>query len=251
MFGKLKNTGVCIILGLFLLLLIPNVFTQEIPQEEIGWPRTLEHPKATITLYQPQVDSFKNNVIEGRSAVSVILKGETEPVFGAVWYKARVETDRDTRMVNILDIKIPRTRFPDSAPEHEKELSEFLEQEIPKWDMNISLDRLLAGLDLAEKERTAAEDLKNDPPKILIEYDPSILVFIDGEPIMEKIENSNLERVVNTPFLIVYEKKSKAYYLNGGELWMTSSNIMGPWKEAKSLPREVSQITPKDPEDMP
>ncbi len=250
MFGKLKNTGVCIILGLFLLLLIPNVFTQEIAHEDIGWPRTLEHPKATITLYQPQVDSFEDNIIEGRFAVSVILKGETEPVFGAVWYKARVETDRDTRMVNILDIKIPRTRFPDSAPEHEKELSEFLEQEIPKWDMNISLDRLLAGLDLAEKEQTAAENLKNDPPKILIEYDPSILVFIDGEPIMEKIENSSLERVVNTPFLVVYEKKSKAYYLNGGELWMTSSNITGPWKEAKSLPREVSQITPKEPEDM-
>ena len=187
MFSKFKNTGVCIFLGLFLLLLAPNVFTQEIAQEEIGWPRTLEHLKGKITIYQPQVDSFENNIIEGRFAVSVILKGETEPVFGAVWYKARVETDRDTRMVNILDVKIPRTRFPDSAPEHEKELSEFLEKEIPKWNMNISLDRLLAGLDLAEKERTAAENLKNDPPKIFIEYDPSLLDFIDGEPIMEKI----------------------------------------------------------------
>lgn len=250
MFRKRINTGISIILGLFLFLLAPKVFTEEIAQEEIGWPRVLEHPKATVTIYQPQVDSFVDNIIEGRSAVSVILKGETEPVFGAIWYKARVETDRDTRMVNILEVKIPRTRFPDSKPEHEKELSEFLEQEIPKWDMNISLDRLLVDLDLAEKERTAAENLKNDPPKILIEYDPSILVLIDGKPIMEKIENSSLERVVNTPFLIVQDTKSRAYYLNGGELWMTSSNIMGPWSEAKSVPREVSQITPKDAGDM-
>jgi hypothetical protein len=251
MFEKLKNTGVCIILGLSLLFLAPNIFTQEIAQEEIGWPRELEHPKGKITIYQPQVDSFEDNIIEGRSAVSVILKGEAEPVFGAVWYKAHVETDRDTRMVNIIDIKILRTRFPDSKPEHEKELSKYLEQEIPKWDMNISLDRLIAGLDLAEKERIAAENLKTDPPKIIIEYDPSILVIIDGEPIMEKIENTSLKRVVNTPFLIVQDTKSKTYYLNGGELWMTSSNIMGPWSEAKSLPREVSQITPKNPEEMP
>jgi hypothetical protein len=251
MSNKQKNRGIYFILGLFLLFFVPSVFTQEPIEDDVGWPRVLEHPKGKITIYQPQVDRFEDNIIEGRSAVSVVLTGETEPFFGAIWYKARVETDRDTRMVNIIDLKIPRIRFPDSTPEQEKGLAEFLEQEIPKWDMNISLDRLLAGLDLAEKERIAAENLKNDPPKILIEYDPSILVLIDGEPIMEKIENSSLERVVNTPFLIVQDTKSRAYYLNGGDLWMTSSNIKGPWKEAKSIPREVSQITPKDPEDVP
>lgn len=251
MIKYLKGIIVFVTIALFLYLTLPCAHAQGTVPDEIGWPRVLEHPKAKVTMYQPQVDSFKDNIIEGRSAVSVLVNGETAPVFGAVWYKARVETDRDTRMVRVIDVKIPRTRFPESKPEHEKELSEFLEQEIPKWDMDISLDRLLAGLDLAEKERIASENLKNEPPKILIEYDPAILVFIDGEPIMEKIENSNLERVVNTPFLIVYEKQSKAYFLNGGELWMTSSSITGPWQEAKSLPREVSQITPKDPEDMP
>lgn len=251
MFNKLKNAGISMMLGIIVLFLATNISAQEPAGEEIGWPRVLEHPKAKVTMYQPQVDSFKDNIIEGRCAVSVLAEGEAAPVFGAVWYRARVETDRDTRMVRIIDVKIPRTRFPDSKPEHEKELSEFLEQEIPQWEMDISLDRLLADLDLAEKERIAADNLKNDPPKILIEHDPAILVFIDGEPIMEKIENSNLERVVNTPFLIVYEKQSKDYFLNGGELWMTSSDILGPWSEAKRLPREVSQITPKDPEDMP
>ncbi|MGD9346484.1 MAG: carbohydrate-binding family V/XII, partial [Candidatus Aminicenantes bacterium] len=251
MVKHLKNSFVFIATTLFLFFALSFAQSQEPIAADVGWPRVLEHPKATVTIYQPQVDSFKNDIIEGRAAVSVTLNGETEPIFGAIWYKARVETDRDTRMVTIINVKIPRTRFPDSKPEQEKELSEFLEQEIPKWEMNISLDRLLAGLDMSEKERIAAENLKNDPPKILIEYSPAILVFIDGEPIREKIENSNLERVVNTPFLIVYEKQSKAYFLNGGELWMISSNIMGPWSEAKRLPREVSQITPKDSEDMP
>jgi hypothetical protein len=44
-------------------------------------------------MYQPQPDNFTDNVLEGRAAVSVTLTGASEPVYGAVWFKARLETD--------------------------------------------------------------------------------------------------------------------------------------------------------------
>jgi hypothetical protein len=222
---------------------------QNTDDESIGWPRSIEVEKGKVTIYQPQIDSLKNDILESRSALSITPKGKTEPIFGAAWYKARIETDRDNRMVNILDIKVPRVRFPDATPEQEKGLIALMEREMPKWDLSFSLDRLLTALDLAEKEQIAAENLKVEPPKILVKYEPGVLIFIDGEPIMENIENTSLERVVNTPFLVIYDKKSRAYYLNGGQVWMTSINIMGPWKHVKAVPQEVAQFTPEEAEE--
>jgi len=247
--NKIKNFRKVFFLSLLLGAAAALIFTQNGFEEDIGWPRSIEVEAGNVIIYQPQIDSLKNDILEARSALSVTPKGKTEPIFGAAWYKARIETDRDNRMVNVLDIKIPRVRFPDATPEQEKALIALMEREIPKWELSISLDRILAALDLAEKERMTAENLKTDPPKILVEYDPAVLIFIDGEPIMENIEKTSLERVVNTPFLIIYDKKSRAYYLNGGQVWMTSINVMGPWKHVKAVPQEVAQFAPEEPEE--
>ena len=125
--------------------------------DDIGWPRVIEDPRGTVIVYQPQLDSFKNNVLEGRAAVSVTLKDAKEPVFGAVWFRARLETDLDNRTASILNLIIPRVRFPEATPEQEKKFAEFLETEIPEWDLSISLDRLLTTLELAEHEQRAPD----------------------------------------------------------------------------------------------
>jgi hypothetical protein len=36
-------------------------------------------------------------------------------------------------------------------------------------------------------------------------------------------------RVVNTPFLILFDSKTKSYYLKGGNDWLKASDVMGPW----------------------
>ena len=66
-------------------LLCGNAFAQE---DEMGWPREIEDPRARIVIYQPQVDSFVGNDLSARAAISVTLTGKTEPVFGAAWIGA-------------------------------------------------------------------------------------------------------------------------------------------------------------------
>ncbi len=215
-------------------------------ESEIGWPRQIDVPEGKIVIYQPDFDSFEGQILEGRSAISITLTGKNEPIFGAVWFRCRVDTDTDNRMVDFTDIKVPRVRFPESKPEDEKKLAAILEKEIPKWDMNISLDRFLASLDMVEKEKKAVENFKNDPPKIQVVNYPAVLIYVDGDPILQEIENSSLQYVANTPFLIAYDKKKKTYYLNGGQIWMEASDIMGPWKESKRVPSDVKKLTPEE-----
>ena len=104
--------------------------------------------------------------------------------------------------------------------------------------MAISLDRLLTMLDLVEKEQKAAGQLKNTPPDIIIVEHPAVLISIDGKPILDKVEGSDLMRVVNTPFFIVLDPGTKQYYLKGDD-WLSAAELDGPWKESKSVPESV------------
>ena len=211
-------------------------------EEDLGWPREIDTEKFRIVMYQPQLESFEDNIIRSRSAVSVTNKDSITPVFGVVWMDAKVAVDRDERLVSVLDLKITDVNFPNSTDEQEKALASFLEKEIPQWNLTISLDRILVGLEMAEKESDVSENLKHDPPNIIFTTEPSILISIDGDPIMQDIENSNLQVVVNCPFFLIQEKSSKNYFLYGGAVWYTTKNIKGNWQLTKSPPKEAVEI---------
>ncbi len=209
-------------------------------EDEIqGWPRVLEGKDFTITMYQPQLDTWRDDDCEARAAVS-IKNGDKAPVFGAVWINARFEVDLDTRLVHFSEIVVPTVAFPESSEGEQKALAAYLEREIPKWDMSFSLDRILPMLETAETNQTAAVQLKNTPPEIIVKHEPAVLVIIDGEPKLQDIEDSKLKRVVNTPYVIV--KSEKKFYLATDSLWYTASDISGPWKTTTKLPVDVAKI---------
>ena len=226
-------------------LLCGNAFAQE---DEMGWPREIEDPRARIVIYQPQVDSFVGNDLSARAAISVTLTGKTEPVFGAAWIESRVSTDRDDRTVTILETRVPQVRFPDATHEQEKELSDILVEKLSGRSLTFSLDRLLASLDLAEHERLEAEGFDNDPPKIVFVNYPAILVTIDGQPQLRYIEgHSGLKHVVNSAFMIVVAGPNNYLYAESGQ-WYASTKIMGPWKFTQSVPTQVKSLAPVEEE---
>ncbi|MCX6272142.1 MAG: hypothetical protein NTU44_13170, partial [Bacteroidetes bacterium] len=63
---------------------------------------------------------------------------------------------------------------------------------------------------------------------------------LDGDPKMEKIENSKLEEVVNTSDIILHDPNTGKFYLNAADSWFASGNISGPWTKPATLPEEVT-----------
>jgi hypothetical protein len=228
-----------VFLSAVLIFATGSAFGQDEPQEERAWPLVMEASTATVTMYQPQIDSWKDNDFEARAAVSV-QEGDSDPVFGAVWISGRYEVDRDARIVDFGDYSIPTVAFPEATEEHEKKLAAFLERELPKWDLSVDLDRMIPLLENADVVLQEEAQLKHEPPEIIVKYKPAVLILIDGEPKMEEIENSTLERVINTPYVIV--KFKSTYYLASDTAWFEAWSINGPWTEARSLPKDVQQI---------
>jgi hypothetical protein len=114
-----------------------------------------------------------------------------------------------------------------------------LEEVIPRSDLTFSLDLLLESIETAQKERENARELDLNPPKIIIMNRPAVLVRIDGEPILEKVEGTSLKRVVNTPYFIVQYASTGKYFLHGGDLWFSAKKIAGPWSRTTATPKSI------------
>jgi hypothetical protein len=216
-----------------------------------GWPREIQASSARILMYQPQLEALEKDQLTGRAAVSVKTAKMSEPVFGTVWLSSRVEIDRDKRSVGIFDVKVPKVRFPNATPEQEQALTTVLEREIPKWDLTLSLDRLIAALEVAQREQATTEKFNETPPRVLRATEPTLLVTLDGEPKQIPVPDSGIQRVVNTPFFIVYDRATGRYFLAAGNFWYAAREAAGPWESIPKAPQAVEDFYKREQKSPP
>ena len=218
-------------------------FAQE-KEPELTWPREIKEKNYTITLYQSQLESFEGNILKGRMALSI--KNEKEDIiFGALWFKARLATDLETRTAILEAFEIPKVKFPDVEDQSKLEkLKKIIIDDLESINIEMSLDRIISDIESITQGNELGEKLKNDPPVIFFRSTPTVLIIIDGDPILEKVENSKLETVVNTPFLILKDKKN--YYIHGESYWYKADKITSEnWKVTKSVPKDVEKAGEK------
>jgi hypothetical protein len=214
-------------------------------KQEPEWPKKLDNEGTQIAIYQPQINSMEGDILDARAAISVKQKGE-KLVFGAMWFTSRLVTDFDTRLVTLTDFNIESVKFPNSGEEEESAMISLLEAEFAKSELTYSLDRLLTSLKTTEQSNQFSEQLDHTPPKILIENEPAVLVLIDGEPILQDIEDTRIQYVVNTPYFILYNKADGYFYLKGGDWWYRSGRVENTWRYISNPPNSVLEIKPTD-----
>jgi hypothetical protein len=214
----------------------------------IDWPQELEAPEGTIIIYEPQPEKLEGNVITCRAAISIELKDGTPPIFGAMWFTARVDTDSDRGVALVRDLKVTKVGWPESKDAHERRFTVIVEGKVQGVTLETSLEALSASLATAEREQKSLEQLKTDPPKIVFRDHLSVLVLYDGEPRFKAVENSDYERVLNVPIVVVRNKKSKTCYMTNGVLYYESKDPKGPWAHTTKPPADLVQMLPK-PED--
>ncbi|MCU0291010.1 MAG: hypothetical protein MUF10_03340 [Thermoanaerobaculaceae bacterium] len=209
--------------------------------EDLGWPKEIATYRGTLLVYQPQIDRFKGNVLEGRAAMSFTPTGTSEPIFGSFWFRALLETDFDKRTARLLAIQVPRLRFAGVTEEKQKEVGAFLEKEIPLLNIPISIDRLAAAMEETTRESSGAGAFKNDPPRVVISYEPAVLLFFDGQPILRDVEGQKgaYQRAVNTPLPVVRDVATGTLYLCGGEVWYEATDPLGPWSPTTKVPEPL------------
>ncbi|HRI20745.1 MAG TPA: hypothetical protein PLA68_07315, partial [Panacibacter sp.] len=206
------------------------------------WPKEISmNGGGKITMYQPQPESLNGNKLAARAAVSVRKSNNDEPVFGAVWFDANLLTDKDSRTATIESITVKQTKINGIDNDNDlQDFAELLESEVPKWNYEMSVDRLLTSIE--QEQQTNDADIKNDAPKIIYTTTPSTLITIDGEPRIQMDDDLKMERVINSPFLIVKNPDDRKFYLYGGGFWYASSAVTGGYAPVSKLPSKIKPV---------
>ena len=94
-------------------------------------------------------------------------------------------------MVYLIDAKITDIRISDTSIDSTKTaaLKSIIENEVPKWDLALSLDALLASLE--QNNPKQQPDIKTDAPQVIYRDHKSVLVVLDGDPKMAKLDNTS------------------------------------------------------------
>jgi hypothetical protein len=215
------------------------------PGPVTNWPQEINAGGIHLVVYQPQLDTWKKDRVEMRAAASATRQGETNEIFGVITFSARAQVDKEVRMVGLEELKVTNVTFP-GADSFGSDLDQMIRQSFQSPSgVSISLDQLLADVTMGNAEfesETASPKLKNDPPKIILATSPSVLIIVDGDPVLRDIAGSKYKRVINTPALLVYDPAARIYYLDGLTRWMTATTLDGPWTQASAPPADLDPL---------
>jgi hypothetical protein len=205
------------------------------------WPKDIISGEYTISIYQPENASYIDNKLASSSAFGVKKAGQ-EPVFGMLWTTSILDVDRENRRASLASVTIDEIRLPKEVTAEQKaKFQSLINEEFPKWEIEFSLDDLLASL---EEVSVTTGELNNAPPKIKFANEPTALILIDGEPKLKDVEKG-YELVENTGAFIIKEGKTGHFYLKGGDFWYQSKMVLGPFESVKKVPSKIEAISKK------
>src|SRR5262249_52117257 len=207
-----------------------------------SWPRERYQDGNRLIIYQPQVDDWKNfQDLSWRMAISLTPKNGKE-VLGVVEMTGHTDIDNVAKVAVITNAQITGTYFPSLDKATVEKMEQLFKTFVPQT-FSVSLHSLIAST--PKKEAPAGAQLNNDPPKIFVGYRPSILLSVNGDPVLSEVPNTNLKFVVNTQWPLFFDTAASTYYVAVGQQWLTSNSLEGQWSATKKLPPDFSKV-PQD-----
>lgn len=209
-----------------------------------GWPREITRNGVKLTIYQPQIDEWKNyRALKARIAFVMTAK-DGKPVIGVANLEGATTADAASRTVYIRNLTVRSARFPSLPDAEAGPMEDLLKKTLPPHSLTVSLDRLAAGVERSQEAKPV--NLKMDPPKVFASTSPAILLMVEGKPVQAPITGTKLQFVVNTNWDLLFDPASSAYYLLDDKTWLTASKLDGDWSLTADLPKEFGKLPKGD-----
>ncbi len=214
----------------------------------LSWPRAYKTDKgATITLYQPQVNAWKNFVdLDALIAAEYKQSDDAKPIFGVIGVTGKTVTDSGSDEVVVSDIKVNEINFSVLDRPELADLALEVGKLMPVGTITLSEDKLTASL--ADYERLGnVEGLKADPPPIYVSKEPAVLVQTDGKAVFAPVKGvQGLSFAVNTNWDLFKLDADSTYYLRNEKAWLQSKDLSSGWQAATSLPDLFGKLPDDD-----
>jgi hypothetical protein len=207
----------------------------------LQWPRLFDTSGYEFAVYQPQISAWPSNQIQGRFATAVRPAGTSNETYGVVFFRARTEIDKVNRLVTLENFQITKVNFP-TQPNLERQYLTMFQAKLPQAAKTIPLDHLETVFAVSgEIAKAKIQSVKNDPPRVIYTTQPSLLILVDGPPVLKPLTGP-YERVINTQAILLENTNTvnQGYYLFAGSNWYSAPSIEGPWSVDLIPPTGIS-----------
>jgi hypothetical protein len=198
------------------------------------WPRERVIDGEIARVFFPDFETWSAGELRGRAVVSLVGSDGKDTRLGVAAFRARTSTVEGGSAVRIEDVEVIATRVP-KAPSHGARIARALVDVLQGHEIDSTLIRGALEVSRIEVEH-ASVNVRDIPPRIVFNGEPSLLVSIDGDPVLRNVLDTDLSRVINTHALILYDRSDRTYYLYAARRWMSSHFLAGPWIGAVRSP---------------
>ncbi len=218
-------------LSVFGLLAQPSAFGSS-AAAATRWPQTIDAGETTFTLHQLQADRYSGGGLEGRAAVTVHRKGEKEPTYGVIFFRARTAGNGTT--LNLEGIETTKGSFPWER-DGGVALLALLRASAPQA-ATLPLISVTSSPAVAQSPRAMPTPPSRPEPRVFSSPWPAILVLVDGDYVIRPVPDTKVLRVVNTRSLLFQDSATSRFYLSIGSQWLVANAPNGKWSVARNVP---------------
>ncbi|MDA0803451.1 MAG: hypothetical protein O2819_06815 [Planctomycetota bacterium] len=195
---------------------------------ESSWPRVFAVGNETIAAYPPTLQSWDGHIVTGTCPIGITVTDSKSQSFGTMSFTATTEVNRLNRMVTLSQFQITGVSLPEN-PAQQASLQSAIAAQSGGKTISVALDRFEAAVpNMTSGPSVPSAPLANNPPALSIVQVPTVLVPIQGTPVMQPLPGTALQRVINTPMLLVQDSSGNDW-LKIADGWMTAPALDGPW----------------------
>jgi hypothetical protein len=230
------------------LALLPPLLEAAVPAStqsatSLSWPRNFDAANQHVELYQPEIEKWEGNRIEGRGAVAIGAKDGT-PTYGVVHFSAIADIDKPSGLVQLSQITFDSVDVP-TKPAAADQVRAALIARIPATGLTVPLDELQASYAVSQQlAKSTQVQVKNDVPQILFASTPTLLVLVDGEPVWHEVGNTGYERALNTRALLL-RAHGGPLYLQAAGYWYQADPAGASWQALATPPQALLEAAKK------
>lgn len=203
------------------------------PLAKTSWPRMLEIGGKQYAVYQPQINAWRGNRLSGHMAVAVLSTNDPV-VYGVTRFTAEADIDKSQDEVHLTQVKVTAAQIPAAANDG---LRDQLGALLPV-EMTLRLSELQLSYTASKQlSNRHAMLVSNTPPKIHVKTDPTVLLLIDGDPVLATVAgHTGWQRVINSRALVLRAPDGD-YHAHAAGHWYTAKTLSGSWhSESASRP---------------
>ncbi len=206
------------------------------------FPQRREYEGYSLVIHAPQIRSWSNfERFEAWLAVEITPPDGAASVYGTAVLSGATEIDMSRRIVEMQDKSLDRVIFTGQAS---PELEELMQRAVRDETLEVPLDLFLAYLSDDVLSEPPPPGFNVNPPPIVVRTTPTILLFVNGEPVPAEVEGTTLELLVNANWPLF--TGGDAYYLLHGDQWLTAASLKGKWAFAQALPDGFDRLPDTD-----